>query len=74
MTNEEFRNEILKEVFGIDDIDNLTEDDYLSIYNKLDSSKDTLMKYAVILCVDDKDTKKLIDGIGSIEAIVQSSS
>ena len=74
MTQEEFRNEILKEAFGIDDIDNLTEDDYLSIYNKLDSSKDTLMKYAVILCVDDKDTKKLIDGIGSIEAIVQSSS
>ena len=32
MTQEEFRNEILKEVFGIDDINNLTEDDYLSIY------------------------------------------
>lgn len=74
MTQEEFRNEILKKAFGINDIDNLTEDDYLSIYNKLDSSKDALMKYAVILCVDDKDTKKLIDGIGSIEAIVQSSS
>ena len=74
MTKEEFRGEILKEVFGIDDIDNLTEDDYLSIYNKLDSSKDTLMKYAIILCVDDKDTKKLIDGIGNIEAIVQSGS